>query len=112
MSDVSLTLAAVAVFAEGPTRIYNVENMRIKETDRIAALATELRRIGQRVEELRDGIVIHPRPVTPAKIETYNDHRMAMSFAVVGLRAPGIAIRNPSCVSKTFPDFFRKLEKL
>jgi len=112
MSDVSLTLAAVAVFAEGPTRIHNVENMRIKETDRVAALAAELRRIGQRVEELRDGIVIHPRPVTPAKIETYNDHRMAMSFAVVGLRAPGIAIRNPSCVSKTFPDFFRKLEEL
>ena len=112
MSDVSLSLAAVAVFAEGPTKIFNVENMRIKETDRISALAAELRRIGQEVEELPDGLVIHPRPVTPACIHTYDDHRMAMSFAVVGLRSPGIVIRNPSCVSKTFPDFFKKLEEL
>ncbi|NQT19721.1 MAG: 3-phosphoshikimate 1-carboxyvinyltransferase [Planctomycetes bacterium] len=112
ISDVSLTLAAAAVFAEGPTRIFNVANMRIKETDRISALATELRRIGQKVEELPDGFVIHPRQVKPASIDTYDDHRMAMSFAIVGLGAPGIAIRNPSCVSKTFPDFFRKLDEL
>ena len=112
ISDVSLTLAAVAVFAEGATRICNVEHMRRKETDRIAALAAELRRIGQQVEELPDGLVIHPRPVEPAAVDTYDDHRMAMSFAVVGLRAPGIIIRNPSCVSKTFPDFFSKLAEL
>jgi len=109
MSDVALTLAAVAVFAQGDTAITNVANMRIKETDRIAALATELRRIGQDVEELPDGLIIHPRPVRPARIHTYNDHRMAMSFAVIGLAAAGIVILNPECVSKTFPDFFERL---
>jgi len=109
MSDVSMTLAAVAVFAEGPTRIINVANMRLKETDRIAALAAELRRIGQDVTELPDGIIIQPRPVRPAVIHTYDDHRMAMSFAVIGLRVAGIVIENPSCVSKTFPDFFARL---
>ncbi|HUW33416.1 MAG TPA: 3-phosphoshikimate 1-carboxyvinyltransferase [Planctomycetota bacterium] len=112
MSDVSMTLAAVAVFAEGPTRIFNVANMRLKETDRIAALAAELRRIGQDVTELSDGIVIEPRPVRPAVVRTYDDHRMAMSFAVIGLRAPGIVIENPSCVAKTFPDFFERLAAL
>ena len=112
MSDVSMTLAAVAVFAEGPTRIINVANMRLKETDRIAALATELRRIGQDVTELPDGIVIEPRPVRGAVIRTYDDHRMAMSFAVVGLRTAGIIVENPSCVSKTFPDFFERLAAL
>jgi 3-phosphoshikimate 1-carboxyvinyltransferase len=112
MSDVALTLAAVAVFAEGPTRIYNVENMRIKETDRISALATELRRIGQTVEEFRDGLLIVPQSITPAAIHTYDDHRMAMSFSVVGLGSPGIAIQNPGCVAKTFPDFFQRLDRL
>jgi len=112
MSDVALTLAAVAVFAEGSTAITNVQNMRIKETDRIAALVTELRRIGQEVEELPDGLIIHPRPVRPARVETYHDHRMAMSFAIVGLGAPGIVILDPGCVSKTFPSFFEQLSKL
>ena len=112
ISDVAMSLAAVAVFAEGPTSIRNVRNMRLKETDRIAALAAELRRIGQDVDELPDGLVIRPRPVRPATIRTYDDHRMAMSFSVIGLRAPGIVIENPSCVSKTFPDFFERLQAL
>ena len=112
MSDVSMTLAAVAVFADGPTTIRNVQNMRLKETDRIAALAAELRRIGQNVDELLDGIVLHPAPPKGARIRTYDDHRMAMSFAVIGLRVPGIIIENPGCVSKTFPDFFERLAAL
>jgi len=112
ISDVSLTLAVTAVFAEGSTRITNVANMRYKETDRIAALATELRRIGQDVEELPDGLVIHPKPLKPATIHTYDDHRIAMSFALAGLRQPGIVISNPECVSKTFPDFFERFQGL
>lgn len=112
MPDMALTLAAVAPFARGPTTIRNVANLRVKESDRLAALAAELRRIGQEVEEHDDGLTITPRPVRPARIETYDDHRMAMSFAVVGLRAPGIVIRDPGCVSKTFPDFFAVLEGL
>lgn len=111
ISDTAQTLAAIAPFAEGPTRITGVSHMRLKETDRVAALSTELRRLGQDVDELPDGLVIHPRPVRPATIETYDDHRMAMSFAITGLRAPGIAIADPDCISKTFPDFFERLAR-
>ena len=111
ISDTAQTLAAIAPFAEGPTRITGVGHMRLKETDRVAAVSAELRRLGQDVNELPDGLVIHPRPVRPATIETYDDHRMAMSFAITGLRAPGIAIANPDCVSKTFPDFFERLAR-
>lgn len=112
ISDTAQTLAAVAVFAEGPTRIYNVAHMRHKETDRISAVATELRKIGQTVEEGDDSLTIHPAPVTPAVIDTYNDHRMAMSFALVGLKADGIVIDNPGCTVKTYPHFFEDLERL
>ena len=112
MPDMALTLAAMAPFLKGPTAIRNVANLRVKESDRLSALATELRRIGQEVEERPDGLVITPRPVRPAVIHTYNDHRMAMSFALVGLRVPGIVIRDPGCVAKTFPEFFEYLERL
>lgn len=112
ISDTAQTLAAVAVFAEGPTRIFNVAHMRHKETDRIAAVATELRRLGLQIEEHADGLTIHPAPPKPAVIETYDDHRMAMSFALVGLRAPGIRIANPRCTEKTYPEFFEVLEAL
>ncbi len=112
MPDVVQTLASVAVFARGKTRVRNVKNMRIKETDRIAAVVNELRRIGISAVEYEDGFEIEPSIPKPAEIETYDDHRMAMSFALVGLRAPGIVIKNPECVSKTFPDYFQRLEAL
>jgi 3-phosphoshikimate 1-carboxyvinyltransferase len=112
ISDTVMTLAAVACFAEGPTTIRNVAHIRHKETDRISALATELRRVGAEVDEFADGLKITPRPLHGATIETYNDHRMAMSMALIGLRVPGIVIRNPGCVAKTYPDFFTDLEQL
>jgi 3-phosphoshikimate 1-carboxyvinyltransferase len=112
ISDTVMTLAVVACFAQGPTTIRNVAHIRHKESDRLAALATELRRAGAEVEEYPDGLKIIPRPLHGADIETYNDHRMAMSMALIGLRVPGIVIKNPECVSKTYPDFFDDLEKL
>jgi 3-phosphoshikimate 1-carboxyvinyltransferase len=112
ISDTAQTLAAIAPFASGSTTIRGIHHARLKETDRIAAMATELRRLGQGVEEFEDGLTVHPAPVRPAAIETYDDHRMAMSFAIAGLRAPGITILEPSCVEKTFPDYFDRLEAL
>lgn len=112
MPDVVQTLAAVSVFAQGKTRVRNVKNMRIKETDRIAAVVNELRRMGISAIEYEDGFEIEPSPPCPAEIETYDDHRMAMSFALIGLRASGIMIKNPGCVAKTFPDYFQRLEAL
>lgn len=112
ISDTVMTLGAVACFAKGPTRIRNVAHIRHKETDRITALATELRRVGAEVEESADGLTITPRPLHGATVETYNDHRMAMSLALVGLRVPGIVIQNPGCVAKTYPGFWEDLERL
>jgi 3-phosphoshikimate 1-carboxyvinyltransferase len=113
MSDTAQTLAAVALFAESPTEIRNIEHVRFKETDRIADLATELRRFGAMVEERQDGLrIIPPQKLIPATVETYDDHRMAMSFAVTGLRLPGVVIRDPECTRKTFPDFFNVLTGL
>lgn len=110
MSDTAQTLAAIAPFADGPTTITGIAHNRHKETDRIADLATELRRIGQSVTEFEDGLTVIPAPVTPARIKTYDDHRMAMSFGVTGLRASGIEILDPGCTAKTFPDYFDRLE--
>ena len=112
ISDTAQTIAAVAVFAEGPTRIRGIGFIRRKETDRIAAVVTELRRAGIGAVEHEDGFVIEPGPVRPAIIETYDDHRMAMSFTLLGLRAPGISIADPGCVTKTFPDYFRVIETM
>jgi 3-phosphoshikimate 1-carboxyvinyltransferase len=112
ISDTVMTLAAVACFAEGPTTIRNVAHIRHKETDRLAALAAELRRVGAEVEEFADEMTITPRPLHGAEIETYNDHRMAMSIALIGLRVPGVVIKNPGCVAKTYPHFFTDLERL
>jgi 3-phosphoshikimate 1-carboxyvinyltransferase len=106
ISDTAPTLAGIAPFADGPVAIRNVEHMRWKETDRVRAVATELRRMGVAVDEHRDGLTIHPGPVSPAAVETYEDHRIAMAFAVTGLRAPGIVIRDPACVGKTFERFW------
>jgi 3-phosphoshikimate 1-carboxyvinyltransferase len=112
MSDMTMTLAALAPFAEGPVRIRNVGHIRHQESDRLSGLVAELRRLGQEVRESEDGLEIIPQPVRPAVVETYGDHRIAMAFAVAGLRANGVAIANPGCVTKTFPDFFRRLEAL
>jgi 3-phosphoshikimate 1-carboxyvinyltransferase len=112
ISDTVMTLAAVACFANGPTTIRNVAHIRYKETDRLTALATELRRVGAGVDEFADGLTITPAPLHGAVIETYNDHRIAMSMALVGLKVPGIVIKNPACVAKTYPNFFHDLEQL
>jgi 3-phosphoshikimate 1-carboxyvinyltransferase len=112
ISDTVMTLAAVACFADGPTTIRNVAHVRHKETDRLAALATELRRLGAEVEERADGLTITPGRLRGAEVETYDDHRMAMSLALVGLRVPGVVIKNPACVTKTYPGFFADLERL
>jgi 3-phosphoshikimate 1-carboxyvinyltransferase len=112
VSDTVQTLAAVALFADGPTAIRNVAHIRHKETDRIGNLAVELRKFGAEVEELDDGLIIHPRPLHAAEIETYDDHRMAMSLSLVGLKIPGVKIFHPECTAKTYPGFFSDLERL
>ena len=112
ISDTAQTLATVAVFAEGPTRIRGVAHMRHKETDRIHAVVTELRRAGIEAEEHEDGMTIHPGTPHPCEIHTYDDHRMAMSFALLGVRVPGIVILDPKCTEKTYPDFFVDLQRL
>ncbi len=112
ISDTAQTLAAIAPFAEGPTTIRGIGHARLKETDRVAAVANELRKLGQGVEERPDGLTITPAAVRPADVATYDDHRMAMSFAVTGLRAPGVRLENPGCVAKTFPTFFARLAEL
>lgn len=114
MSDVSdtvQTLAAVALFVDSPTIVRNIAHNRVKETDRIGNLAIELRKFGVQIDERPDGLTIHPGPLNAAEIETYDDHRMAMSLALVGLRQPGVKILNPGCVSKTFPNYFSELQK-
>ncbi len=112
ISDTAQTLAAVAVFADSPTTIRNVEHMRHKETDRISAVVTELRRAGIQADETQDGLTVYPGTPQPAAIETYDDHRMAMSFSLLGLRAGGIEILDPGCTAKTYPQFFEELDEL
>ncbi|MCA9076381.1 MAG: 3-phosphoshikimate 1-carboxyvinyltransferase [Planctomycetaceae bacterium] len=112
ISDTAQTLAVVAPFATGPTRIRNVAHMRHKETDRVHAVVTELRKLGLDVEEFDDGMTIHPGPMQPASIATYDDHRMAMSFALIALKQPGVRIEDPECTSKTYPHFFEDLRVL
>jgi 3-phosphoshikimate 1-carboxyvinyltransferase len=89
-----------------------VAHVRHKETDRLAALTTELRKLGAQVEERNDGLTIIPTEQRAAAINTYRDHRMAMSFALAGLRIPGVRINDPRCVEKTYPNFFQDLAKL
>jgi 3-phosphoshikimate 1-carboxyvinyltransferase len=113
ISDMAQTLAAIAPFASSPTTIRGVAFIRAKETDRVHAVCTELNRLGIRVEEHEDGMTIYPcSDIQPATVQTYNDHRMAMAFSLIGLRCAGITIENPACVSKTFPGFFEVLETL
>ena len=110
ISDTAQTLAVVAMFVEGPTRIRGIAHYRVKETDRIGNLAIELRRLGAEVTEHEDGLTITPGPLQPAIIETYDDHRMAMSLSLAGLRQSGVVITDPGCVSKTYPDYFKDFE--
>jgi 3-phosphoshikimate 1-carboxyvinyltransferase len=112
ISDTVQTLGAVALFADGPTTITSVAHIRHKETDRIHALAVELRKLGAEVEERSDGLKITPRPLHGAEIDTYDDHRMAMSLALAGLAVPGVVIRDPGCTAKTYPRFFEDLQRL
>lgn len=105
-SDQAMTLAALAVFASSPTTITGISHIRYQESDRILAMANELNRMGIKTEIFEDGIYIEPGIPKPAKIETYDDHRMAMAFSLVGLRSEGIIIKNPACCSKTFEDYF------
>jgi 3-phosphoshikimate 1-carboxyvinyltransferase len=112
LPDGVMTLAILAALARGETRIVNVANLRIKESNRLAALVTELRRIGIAAEELPDGICIQGGVPHGADIETYADHRMAMAFAILGARIPGIRIGTPECVSKSYPTFFERLQAL
>ena len=112
LSDVAQTLAVVAPFASSPTRVTGIGFIRKKETDRVGAVVRELQRLGVRASEEADGYVIHPGPVHGGVVETYDDHRMAMSFALLGLRVPGITILDPACTSKTFPRYFEVLETL
>jgi 3-phosphoshikimate 1-carboxyvinyltransferase len=112
ISDTAQTLAAVAVFADGPTTVTGIGFIRGKETDRIAAVVTELRRLGVDATEDEDGFTIRPGPVSPAEVRTYDDHRMAMSFALIGLRAPGVRILDPGCTAKTYPGFWDDLVRV
>ena len=111
-SDTMITLSAIAPFATGPTTIKNIAHTRLQETDRLSAVATELSRLGIKTQTTPSSIHIIPNPVRPAAIETYGDHRMAMAFAVTGLVVPGVRIRDPGCVTKTFPGYFGLLESL
>ena len=116
ISDTVQTLAAVALFADGPTTIRGVAHIRHKETDRIGDLARELRKFGADVEELADGLrITPPQPAAappPIEIATYHDHRMAMSLALPGLVRPGVTILDPSCTAKTYPAYFQDLARL
>lgn len=110
ISDTVQTLAAVALFAEGPTTVRGVAHNRVKETDRISDLACELRKLGAEIDEFQDGLRIQPPDeITPCEIETYRDHRMAMSLALVGLRCPGLTILDPGCTAKTYPKYWDDL---
>lgn len=115
MPDMAQTLGVVALVADGPITIENVGNLRVKETDRMAAMQTELTKLGASVTVNGDDITIVPPPgnrITSAAIDTYDDHRMAMAFSVIGLAQPGVTINDPDCVNKTFPDFFKYLDYL
>ena len=113
MPDTAQTLAVAALFAEGATTIRGLHTLRVKETDRIAALASELRKLGAEVRVEGDDLtIVPPAKLRPASIATYDDHRMAMSFALAGTKAAGMLIEDPACVNKTYPDYFEDLAKL
>lgn len=113
MPDAAMTLAVAALFASGPTAIRNIYNWRVKETERLQAVSTELRKLGAEVEEGYDYLVIQPpEQIRKAEIDTYDDHRMAMAFSLAACGSSPVTINNPGCVSKTFPDYFEVLNGL
>ena len=112
MPDMVPTLAVLSAFREGRTIIGNVAHLRIKESNRLAAMVNELNHVGIEAKEMPEGLMIQGGKMRPAKIETYNDHRMAMSFAIAGLVVPGIEISDKKCVDKSFPSFWKELKKL
>jgi len=112
MPDAVQTLAAVAVFANGTTKVRNIKNLRYKESDRIADTLDELKKLGINAEAKDDELIIEGGKVNPAIIDPHNDHRMAMSFSLIGLKIPGIKIENPECVNKSFPQFWNKLKEI
>jgi 3-phosphoshikimate 1-carboxyvinyltransferase len=112
MPDAVLAAAVTAAFANSPTHIRNVANLRIKETDRLHALETELRKLGVDARADADSLHIDPKPAHGATIDTYDDHRMAMAFALAGLCVPGVVIRDPGCVSKSWPGYFDAFGRL
>lgn len=112
LGDSIMTAIILATFAIDTIRFTDLGRLRVQECERVVALRTELTKCGAKVVEEGDTLTIYPSKLHGAEIETYNDHRMAMCFAVLGLKVPGIRIKNPSCVSKTFPNFFEKLEQL
>lgn len=112
MPDAVPTVAAVALFAQGPTRIRNIGHLRHKESDRLEGFAGELRKLGANVVVQEEGLEIHPGALHAAELSTLNDHRLAMSFALVGLKVPGVTIDNAACVSKSFPRFWQEMEAL
>jgi 3-phosphoshikimate 1-carboxyvinyltransferase len=113
MPDAAMTLAVAALFASGPTAIRNIYNWRVKETERLQAVSTELRKLGAEVEEGYDYLVIQPpEQIRKAEIDTYDDHRMAMAFSLAACGESPMTINNPGCVSKTFPDYFEVLNGL
>jgi 3-phosphoshikimate 1-carboxyvinyltransferase len=113
MSDTGMTLAVTALFAEGPTTIRNIGNWRVKETDRIAAMATELRKVGATVQEGQDWLRVEPpAKLKTAAIDTYNDHRMAMCFSLVSLGGVPVTIHDPGCTRKTYPGYFDAFESI
>jgi len=109
LGDSIMTAIVIAPFASAPTKFTDLGRLRVQETERVMALKTELTKCGAKVLEEGDTLTVYPSKLHGAEIETYNDHRMAMCFAILGLKVPGIRIKNPACVKKTFPNFFQKL---
>ncbi|SFS42802.1 3-phosphoshikimate 1-carboxyvinyltransferase [Marininema halotolerans] len=112
MSDQTLTLAALAPFADGPISMVDVEHIRMHECDRIKAICESLSKMGIRVEERQDGLTIYPGDPRPAELDTYDDHRLAMSLTLIGAKVAGVRLKDPGCVSKTCPSFFAEMERL
>ena len=109
LGDSIMTAVMLAPFNTRAVKFHDLARLRLQETERVVALRTELTKCGAKVVEEGDTLTVYPSQLHGAEIETYNDHRMAMCFAILGLKVPGIKLKNPACVKKTFPNFFQKL---